>query len=336
MKKAFFIGLSILWMSWAPAFSQLLPNLGGQRVGTAAAQFLKIGIGARGVAMGESFVAVANDAEALYWNPAGIAQFTENTLITSHIQWLVDIQLEYLGVVFHLNRANTIGIAATSLHTPDMDETTELQPFGTGRKFHFGDFASAFTYARNMTDKFSFGITLKLIQETIAEVTMQSVLFDLGTFYKTGWRSIRFAVAVTNFGSEIAPKGTVEYYNLDNQKVEVKNFQSFSPPTIFRIGIAWEPFQTEQHRLTTSIQLNHPNDNKENINAGLEYSWRERLAFRLGYKTARVEESFSAGFGLQVPTSFANLRLDYAYTHFGRLGFVNRFSLQIQFGGRKS
>ena len=56
-------------------YAQLLPNLGGQRVGTSAAQFLKIGIGPRAEAMGQAYVAIANDAEALFYNPAGISQF---------------------------------------------------------------------------------------------------------------------------------------------------------------------------------------------------------------------------------------------------------------------
>ncbi|RMD93377.1 MAG: hypothetical protein D6813_04180, partial [Calditrichaeota bacterium] len=50
--------------------AQLIPILGSQRAGTAMAQFLKIGVGGRAVGMGESFVAIANDASALYWNPA--------------------------------------------------------------------------------------------------------------------------------------------------------------------------------------------------------------------------------------------------------------------------
>jgi len=324
--------LVFLWL-FLPliSFAQLLPNLGGQRVGTSAAQFLKIGIGARALGMGEAFVAVANDAEALYWNPAGIAQFSKNSVLFSHTQWLVDVRLEYAGLVYHLDGANSLGISVTYLYTEEMMETTELQPFGTGRYFDFGDFLIGLTYARNMTDKFSFGVTVKYMQEIIAELTMQGLLFDLGTYYNTGWNSLRFGVSVSNFGRDLEPSGEFTYKNLNNETVRVKSYQSFSPPTIFRIGIAGEILDRGDHRVTTSIQLNHPNDNKENINFGAEYWWKKRIALRAGYKTARVEEDFSLGLGLNLPISFADFQLDYAYTNFGRLGNVNRFSIHLQF-----
>ncbi|RMI09490.1 MAG: hypothetical protein D6681_07100 [Calditrichaeota bacterium] len=322
----------IIWILFPGiALAQLFPNLGGQRTGTSAAQFLKIGVGARGVGMGESFVAVTNDAEALYWNPAGIVWFDKTGLLFAHNQWLVDTQLEYAGIVFHLNSANSVGAAITYLHTEEMEETTELQPFGTGRKFGFSDFLLSLTYARRMTSQFSFGVSAKFMQETIADLTMRSVLFDLGTFYDTGWKSIRFAVTVTNFGANMSPSGTVRRENLENETEEITSFQSFPPPILFRIGVAAELMHSEQHRLTGSVQLNHPNDNTENINIGLEYSWNERIAFRGGFKTAQVEENFSAGFGLHVPISLADFRLDYAFTNFGRLGTVNRFAIQLMF-----
>ena len=78
-------------------YAQLFPNLGGQRVGTSAAQFLKIGVGPRAEAMGQAYIAIANDAEALFYNPAGISQFEKNEVFFSNTQWVVDIQLEYLG-----------------------------------------------------------------------------------------------------------------------------------------------------------------------------------------------------------------------------------------------
>lgn len=327
MRILAFIILIIPQLMWA----QLFPNLGGQRVGISTAQFLKIGVGARSVGMGESYVAVADDIESLYWNPAGIALFDKNAVFFSHTQWVVDVKMEYAGAVYHIDQSNSIGAAITYLHTEDMMETTELQPFGTGRMFSFGDFLLGLTYARNMTDQFSFGLSVKFMHETIADLTMRAVLFDLGTYYKTGWKSTRFAVSVSNFGNDMAPTGTSRITNLNNEQTEITEYQSFAPPTVFRIGIAGELMDRENHRITGSIQLNHPNDNAENVNMGMEYWWKETLAFRSGYKTAQAEESFSLGVGLHFPITMADFRLDYAYTNFGRLGDVNRLAVQLLF-----
>jgi len=313
------------------AAAQFFPDLGGQRVGTSAAQFLKIGMGSRALGMGEAFVAIANDAEAVYWNPAGLSQFDKHAFFFSHTQWLVEVKLEYAALVYHFDPVNSIAAAVTFLHTDEMKETTELQPLGTGRYFNFSDFLFSLSYARNMTDKFSFGVSAKFLQENIAELTMQAFLFDLGIYYKTGWQSTRFGVAVSNFGSEMSPRGSFTYQNLDNETIKVSTFQSFSPPIIFRIGIARELLETESHRVTTSIQLNHPNDNTENLNFGAEYGWRNTLFLRAGYKTAQVEEDISAGFGIHWPLAMMDFKMDYAYSNFGRLGFVNRFSIQLQF-----
>ncbi len=311
------------------ANAQLFPNLGGQRVGTSVAQFLKIGIGARSVALGEAYVALANDAEALYWNPAGISQFRQNDLFFSYNQWFADIKVSYSGLVYHLNPANSIGAFFASLSCDDMRETTELQPFGTGRYFSYGDMLVGLTYARNMTNKFSFGITLKYLQETMAELTMSGFLFDLGTYYKTGWKSIRFAVAVTNFSNEMGPEGSFTYKNLDNTFVTVSKFQKFSPPIAFRIGVAGELYQSKQHKLTTSVQLNHPNDNSENLNFGAEYWFGNIMALRAGYTSNRVDRDISLGGGINIPVGGGGLRIDYSYANYGRLGFVNQYSMHI-------
>jgi len=321
----------LIMVIFTSAQAQLFPDLGGQRRGTSAAQFLKIGIGSRALGMGEAFVPIANDAEALYWNPAGLAQFDKQSVFFSHTSWLVEVQLEYAGFVYHLDPQNSVGAAVTFLHTDEMKETTELQPFGTGRYFNFSDFLFSLSYARRMTDKFSFGFSGKYLQENIAELTMKAFLFDLGIYYVTGWKSTRFGVAVTNFGSEMAPEGSFTYQNLNNETVEANDFQSFSPPIIFRIGLAADFIDTESHRLTGSLQLNHPNDNSENLNAGAEYGWRNTLFLRGGYKTAQVEEDVSFGFGLNWPLSAFLIKLDYAYSNFGRLGYVNRFTAKLEF-----
>ncbi len=328
----------LIGLQYAPdAYSQLVPNLGGQRAGISAFQSLKIGVGARGVAMGESFVAVANDASALYWNPAGLAQFEENQVLFSHTEYVVDISHDYLGVVYHISEQDVVGASVSALHMDDMEVTTETQPYGTGSFFSFGDVAVGLSYAKKMTDQFSFGATVRYAEETLDLLKMRSVMFDLGTFYWTGLGSTRFAVVISNFGSDVTPKGSLTRWD----GASTASFQSFSLPTVFRLGLAFEPFQTDDQRVTTSIQLNHPNDNSEHFRVGLEYAFDNTLFLRGGFKRtigqpllgedATSEEDFTLGAGFAAPVSMSKVTADYAFARFNRLGSVHRFSVAITF-----
>lgn len=317
------ITILLLVFTFSEIKPQLFPVLGGQRAGISTAQFLKIGVGGRASAMGDAFVAVANDVSALYWNPAGLSQFSENQIIFSHNEWVVDVNHDFIGGVYHLDDANTFGVAVTSLSMDEMKVTTEYAPFGTGEYFGFSDIAMALSYSRKMTEQFSFGGTVRYIEETLDVLKMRGLMIDLGTYYWTGLGTTRFAVAVTNFGNDLAPDGEVVLIG-NRRKSE---WQSFSPPTMFRIGFAFEPYENEEHRVTTSIQLNHPNDNSENISLGVEYVWNKMFFARGGYKFNVEEQNYTFGAGINVPVSFANVSVDYAFANFSRLGSAHRFSI---------
>jgi len=321
MKK--YIYILFLFLIVGSARAQLFPVLGGQRAGISTAQFLKIGVGARASAMGESFIAISDDASALYWNAAGLSQFKENELIISHNVWVVDINHDFIGAVYHLDDDNTFGASLTAVTMDDMPVTTEYAPFGNGQFFGYTDIAIAISYARQMTEQFSFGGSVKYIEETLDKLKMRGVMIDLGKFYRTGLGSTRFAVTVSNFGSELAPDGQVTL--VGNR--EVDEWQSFAPPTVFRIGFAMEPYESEENRVTASIQLNHPNDNSENVGIGAEYAWREMLFLRGGYRFNVDGQNFSFGVGFHVPISIAEFTFDYAYTNMENLGSSNRFSI---------
>ncbi len=337
MKKAFYILCALVVVSLS-AQAQLIPNLGGQRAGISAFQFLKIGVGARGIAMGESFVAVANDASALFWNPAGLVQFTENQVIASRTEYVVDIKHDFFGVVYHLGESDALGASFSSLHMDDMEITTEAQPFGTGRYFTFGDIAVGVSYSKKMTDQFSFGATIRYAEETLDVLKMRSVMVDLGTLYWTGLGSTRFAVTISNFGADVQPKGTVTQFNGSR----VSDFQSFSLPTVFKLGIATEFIEDEISRLTTSLQLNHPNDNAEHFRIGAEYAYENTFFLRAGVKRTigqrlfgRDEtspEDFTLGAGIALDVKeFTRVSADYAFARFSDLGSVHRISLSFTY-----
>ncbi len=319
------------------SFGQLVPNLGGQRSGISSYQFLKIGADARGAAMGEAVIAVTNDVSALYWNPAGLTNSTSDQAVFSHTEWLVDLQHEFFGISYSLGGNDFVGFSFTSLHTDPMPITTEYQPTGNGNYFNFNDIAIGGTYARKMTDQFSFGITARYVRETIAELHTDAVLIDIGTYYFMGLGTSRFSVVVTNFGDNVEPKGSA----VNGAEENVSSFQGFSPPTLFKLGYAFEPWMDETNRLTTSIQLNHPNDNAENIRLGAEYEYDKMFFLRAGVKRTIGEsifgkstssaEDISFGGGVRIPLGITVANVDYAFSNFNDLGTVHRISVLLTY-----
>ena len=303
--------------------SNFFPILGGQRAGTSAYTFLKIGVGARASGMGGAYVAIANDASTLFWNPAGLVQIDKPRSITAdHNEWVAGIQHENLGLVWQFGGIHGLGILASALHTDPMQVTTEYQPNGTGEYFNYGDVMLGLSYALKMTDRFSFGVTAKLVDEQLAELHMVNTLFDLGTYYYTGFQRLRFSVALVNFGTPAAPKG--EYTFTDINGVEqTQAYESYSPPTIFRLGVANEWLNSPNAELTTSVQLNHPVDNAENVSWGLEFGLLQMLYLRAGYQSNMDVDTWSAGAGIHL----AGLQIEYSYTNMRDWTNTQRFSL---------
>jgi hypothetical protein len=100
---------------------------------------------------------------------------------------------------------------------------------------------------------------------------------------------------------------------------------------MFRIGFAFEPYQTNDHRVTASVQLNHPNDNSENVSTGFEYAWNEMFFLRGGYKINVDEQDLTFGAGVNMDIDIAAITVDYSYVNFERLGSAHRFSLILGF-----
>ena len=306
-------------------------TFGDQRVGTSSATFLRIGIGARATGLGESFVAVANDPSAIYWNPAGLASMQRNEMLLSHIDWPAEIRYEHIAYSMPVKRlGGSLGFQFGLLST-EIDETTELRPFGTGRSFVYSDMVAGIAYAKRWTDKLLVGAGVKLVREDLGTDVggprSQAVLVDIGSIYYLGYGSVRIATALTNFGSELTPKG--EYVSPTTG--EVRTYDGFDPPLLFRYGVAFEPIENQQQRLTTSLEVNQPADDAQIVKIGAEWAWHRKLALRTGYNFNADVMKFSAGAGAYASIGGTQLTFDYAYTDAPELEAVNRLSLGIRF-----
>ncbi|MBN1155966.1 PorV/PorQ family protein [candidate division KSB1 bacterium] len=334
------------------------------KVGTAGAQFLKIGIGSRGIAMSNAYSAVANDASAIFWNPAGLTGIEENSLILSHADWLAGIAYEAAAYARTIQNVGTFGLSVSYLTSGDMEETTVEQQEGTGRIFSTNDLMVGLSYARQLSDKFSLGANIKYIREKLDTQDASAWAIDIGTLYYTGFNSLRLGMYIRNFGPELEISGWYNDYDngsliLDPETLqpEQKEYLPFHMPMTFAVGIAYDININEDQKIVTGIDLVHPNDNVERFNVGAEYNLYNTLALRAGYVSPfgilgkhddelenmgqddeygyeinNYTETFSAGLGfnLSIP-NFGVIALDYAYSDFGVLDWVHRASMTVNF-----
>ena len=184
-----------------------------------------------------------------------------------------------------------------------------------------------------MTDRFSFGITVKHVQENLAGNILQTPMMDMGTFYWTGYKSLRFSASLSHFGIQAKPDGVFSKRSLDpdtgEESVVETEFQEFSPPSIFRVGAAMDLIDKPGQSMILALQLNHPVDNAENIATGLEYTFMNMMYVRTGYRINKVEQNYSFGFGLKAPVGPIILHIDYAYSNFIHLTDPVRFTLGL-------
>ncbi|GIV60455.1 PorV/PorQ family protein [Rhodocaloribacter litoris] len=327
------LGLAIFLLP-ASASAQVLPSFGGDRAGTSGFQFLKIAADARGAALGETVVASAFDAGALFWNPALAAQFDGLHVGLHHTAYFAGVTLDFLAVAYPLRGTGlTLGASLQTMDSGEMDVTTEFQPFGTGERFRFFDLAAGLTLAQRLTDLFSYGVTGKYVRESVAGLTTSTLVFDLGIFYRIGDTGAQMAVAIRNFGFDGRPGGRLRRTVIGNPSEVIEtDFAAITPPTTFLFGATYNLLHRDaRNDLFVSAQLNNPNDNAETWNVGLEYVWHETLTLRAGYRFGVEEFTLpSLGLGLHIPYLGPDLRFDYGFNRLERLGTVHRIGLNLK------
>ncbi|MCF8259844.1 MAG: PorV/PorQ family protein [Melioribacteraceae bacterium] len=316
-----------------------------RKIGTSAANFLRIPVGARASAMGNAFVSMGEDVSGLYWNPAIVSRLSNTNILVDYANWLVGIKHSFVGVTTNLGDLGTIGVSVLALQSPQMDVTTPRNPMGTGETFEVTSMALGLTYSKMLTTNFSIGGTFKYINETIYNSSAAGIAFDVGTFYLTPLAGIRLGASISNFGTKMQIMGDDLNVRVDIAPDQEGNNQSivgmiktdkFDMPLIMRIGLSGEIFQTNSTRITIAVDGVNPNDNAQSIDIGSEISFlNELVLLRIGYSDIFLperEKGLTAGVGLYklqlIPTLL--ISVDFSYQQMKYLGSVNRFSIILQ------
>lgn len=277
--------------------------------GQAGFTFLKLGVGARALAMGEAYAALGSDPSAMYYNPAGLAHSQHPQLLLMHKEWLQDITTDFVGAQTFLgNLAVGVSVNSTSINDIELRQ----QPGPPQGTFDAHNAAFGLSLAYRIDTSLSVGITGKYLYEKILVDESSGIGIDLGAYYSTPWE-IRLGAALSNLGS-----------------VNELDKESSTLPTLFRIGAAYiHPVEAIDGNLTlASDVVSSSNESKSHVDFGAELNYHQAFALRAGYQTGYDARGFTAGIGFR----FDLFRLDYAFIPSRYdLGSTHTFSLGIEF-----
>jgi hypothetical protein len=334
MMKRHLLPISLLVPAFLIVLASSAPGI-NSKAGTAAYSFLKIGTGAKSQAMGGAFVGLADDATALYYNPAGLTArkqqgqvFDEllnkpvnpdlkNRFTASYIDYLIDFQYGFLGYV---RRIDSVSSAGASIMYQNYGTFNRLDAQGEQiGTFGASDIAIGLTYSRRLNSRLSVGITGKVIYETIESYSSNGLAADAGFMYLvTDDGSTRAGLALLNLGAQMR--------GMTSHKEPL--------PTRIAAGIS--------HKLVGlpflfSGEVGKPFDNDFYGSLGAELVSLQPFFIRLGWTTASKDYKtgvdndilggFAGGFGLKYKT----YEIDYSYSSYADLGSVHRVTLGAGF-----
>lgn len=286
-----------------------------ERQGSADAQFLKIEVSPRAAAMGGAYIAVADGAEAVFYNPAALARISGTDITFTHTAWFAGINHEFASIAHSFDRIGTFAVSMTALYTDEMKVRTPLQPDGTGETFFSSNFRAGLSYGCYLTDRVTFGGTINYIHLSLySDFTADAYSIDISTFYVTEFRDFRFGMMIANFGSDI------KFVN-----------ESYPLPVNFTFGASMNAVQTETQKLLVSLSAVKPNDGQPQLQIGSEWNYNDLIFIRFGYKPNHDTETFSFGSGVPVNISGYKVDFDYSYSDLSLLGASHRLGISAGF-----
>lgn len=288
---------------------------GAADAGSSAAAFLKIGVGARAVGMGEAQAAAAEGPEALYWNPAGLAVDSRRAVSFTHNEWLDDVRYEYLGISYPLFNLGTIGFSAGRVGMGKLVGRDEEGNY-TG-DFGASDMALSLGYGRRFFNFLAVGAAAEYISSKIEDESASAFAGSVGVVADLPLPGLAAGVSASNIGGEM------------------KFIDKGDPlPLAVRGGLAYLlPLGGETNELMVAVDGVKFNDRDDvMVNTGVEYWFMKTIAARAGYKGNYDQDGLTGGLGFRYsPAANLGLLADYAYADMGVFGATHRITVGMQF-----
>jgi hypothetical protein len=313
------------------------------KTGTTIGQFILIEPSAKVAAMGNAGVAMSSDAMAMYYNPAALGAMTTSSAEFTHNYWFADIKLDYFASSVRISNAGSLALSITMLNSGEIAVRTVEQPEGTGENYSVSDYAIGIGYGQKITDKFSAGLQITYLQETIWHSTLSAIAVNFGTLYQITPDGLQLGASISNFGARAKYNGRdlrIRYdldpsRNGDNSNVPAELYtEEFSLPIVFRVGFSY-PFTIDKNNVLYLVaDAFHPSDNSESMSFGTEYKFMNTVAFRAGYQHLFQKDSeVGLTLGGGVSWNIANyvLHVDYAWNDHLRLGNTQRLTIGVDF-----
>lgn len=299
--------------------------------GTSTAPFLRIGQGARAEAMGGAFTAIANDAYAVNWNPAGLAQISRLNLAVDYLRFIEDINTQYASFILPLNRVNgSLGVSATYVDLGSIDRRDANNAVVSGDTDIRG-YSGNISWGQAIGDRFALGGGVKYIGQDLAGETGSGLAGDIGALFFLVPDRFSVGAAVQNLGAKIKT-GT--------EKEDI--------PLTMRGGVA---FYVIPRELVLAVDAEKERDTDLTLRGGAEYTYAQRFIIRAGYRdTHEAGGGLSAGAGFiwrvkrEGATDFfgredkeasdgegLEIRIDYGFVDWGDFDNTHRFGVHLAF-----
>lgn len=280
-------------------------------VGTTGAQFLKVGIGARPLAMGSAFSALADDANAINWNPGALGTIKEKNATASYSSLFKDQSQGFLAYVNPLKEdMGSVGVGLNYLTVSKIEKRagdTE-DPDST---FSNQNFALSLSYGKpEVAPGLSLGGNLKYIRVSLDSFSGNAVALDFGGLYKTPVDNLTAGLSVQNMGTKIGPDPL---------------------PLTFKGGAAYKLFN---QKLALAADVDWlAVDQRAYLDLGAEYWVQKILAVRAGYQLGRGRDQLGSlvGLGVGMGVKHERFSVDYAFVPFGNLGDTHRMTFGMRF-----